>query len=157
MTANEALALAQAHIIRRNQESPFHPDCEYAVDAAPEDFFDCWYFDYRIIKRKAIPWSELPTLGGAPGFIVSKADKSIQAISIHEYQRIKRREDVIRQVALIAEDVANINLKELGKCFTLPLPELVAFKRTLLEPSLTIDQRKSLLIARVMQEAELPL
>lgn len=155
MNQQEVIVIAKAHVIRRNQESPFHPDCEYAAADEPEDFFDCWYFDYHIIKRKAIPWSKLPTLGAAPGFVIAKADKAVEAISIHELGRLKRRNRVLQQTNFMAENIDKISLQELRKHFTLPLPELVAFKRTLLESGLSYDQRKSLLISQVMQEAEL--
>lgn len=156
MTCREASATAQAYIIRQNQENPFHPDYEYTV-GAPEEYFDCWYFGYRVVNLRGVPEAEQDIFVGAPGFTVSKADNTITVVAHHQRRELAQRENAFHQATLVAEELLSkeLSLQALRKYFKLPLPALVALKRSLKETGLTYPHKKSLLVSQLMREAEL--
>lgn len=158
MTKNEALAIAKAHIARQNQEQPFDPDYEYSI-AAPEEYFDCWYFSYRIINRRGLAESEWELFAGAPGFTVSKADKSATTIGWQMFQQLKQREKLFQKASVIAHESfrSELTLQVLRKHFKMPLAELLLLKRSLNAPDLAEDQKKLLLVSQFLLEAGLSL
>ncbi|MCA8830413.1 hypothetical protein [Hymenobacter pini] len=158
MNQQDATAVAQDYITLQNQDTPFHPEYEYEV-AAPDEYFDCWYFDYRIVSRLGVPENEQELFAGAPGFTVSKANGSITVISWDVQRKLPQREALFQKFSILADTLTSskLDVRMLRKHFTTPLAELAQFKHSLDAPSLTQLQKKELLISQLMQEAELPL
>jgi len=70
----DILAITKAFIKQCNTEQSFHPEYEYGCSDIFEKYIDCWFFSFTIVP-KTIQKGEKPMFGGAPGFIISKANK----------------------------------------------------------------------------------
>lgn len=76
----EIIEIAEVFVNELNQEEPFHPDYRYGFCDDPEEFFECWYFDFKIIPNKNVLRNKLENFGGAPGFVITKSEKKVKMI-----------------------------------------------------------------------------
>jgi len=95
---NEIIKTAESFVNKLNEEEPLHPDYEYGFDSNPKEFFECWYFDFKIIPKREIPKNKTGGFGGAPGFIIFKKDRKAKIIAF--WRKHELEEEQIRRIEL---------------------------------------------------------
>lgn len=78
---HEAKRIAERHLAENPMDHPYY---RWKV-ADSEEREDGWYFDYSFECSKDIPAEERDGVGGAPGFLVRKADGSVVDVSWSEW------------------------------------------------------------------------
>ena len=85
MEKKTAIKLAKEYIDHMNQENSMRDMIKWKV-SDPIEFPDYWYFDneFENLTNNDV------NIGGAPGYIITKADSNIEDISWQEYQIIRK-------------------------------------------------------------------
>jgi hypothetical protein len=157
VTLSDALRIAQAYIAQMNQDDHFHPNYQYEV-SKPEEYAHCWYFNYLIQPRPNCPVDKKEMFAGAPGLVIPKETGKPKTIDWNEMQELAAWSAIWRECELTSSALqsANFNLATLRAHLSLPLPEIVAFKKEL--DLLGADElaRKQALKTKLLQSVSFP-
>ncbi|HEX8349314.1 MAG TPA: hypothetical protein VF598_05090 [Hymenobacter sp.] len=154
LTREEAIELADAYIKHQNEENSFHPEYEYAV-SEPREYEEYWFFNFEIRHVHDLPKKDWEMFAGAPGYLVYKNTGQVKTTSWEKYSLLDKREALLKHCEQVATQLLTKewSLQILRKHFKLPLPALIAFKKELENPGLSIQQKEQILKAQLMQEA----
>jgi hypothetical protein len=85
ISCDEALTRAREHL-----DGALPPVDTVWVLAPAQRVSGGWYFDYTFDHSTATPETELPAVGGAPGFLVND-DGAVRVIGWNEYSQYQRQ------------------------------------------------------------------
>jgi len=85
MIIEQATEIAQKFLDKKNIENPYKSRLKFVL-ATPKLFDEGWYFKNQF---ELLNPDEAFAMGGAPGFVVSKKDGSVEDISWEKYNLIK--------------------------------------------------------------------
>ncbi|RAK69488.1 hypothetical protein [Hymenobacter edaphi] len=154
MTREEALGAAQRHIAQCNAETPLHPDY-YWVVGQPVEYRHWWYFDNCIASRPGLPFAERGMqFAGAPGYVIDKRSQRVQEIGWADFSALRKLQQRLQyfEQRVAERDRQPLMLRELRQYFSMPLPELQAFRRGLEAPEQSVLQLLLLLEQRLIEE-----
>lgn len=77
----KAIKIAQAFVEKLNREHTFHPNYYYSINIPPTEYFELWYFDFKIMSNQNLPKDQVKEFAGAPGFVIKKETEEIEIIA----------------------------------------------------------------------------
>lgn len=125
----EILSIAKSFINRLNEEEHFNKDFKYGLDNFPKEYFECWYFDFKIISLRKV--NNITKIGGAPGFIISKENREARIIAWWEKCQLEESELRLTELNKVLNQIEseNWNLKSIQQLTGMKLNKVFKFKK----------------------------
>jgi len=152
----EIILIAKSFIEKLNIDKPFHPDYEYGFDDNFVEFIDCWYFDFKILSKQDIKEDEIEGFVGAKGFIISKINKEVNAISWPTWSTINKRESKRRELdELLSEfDKEKWNLAKIREITGIKPNQILEIRKQNQMLDFTIEKNRLKVISQIEKLTE---
>lgn len=147
----EIKIIAKSFINKLNQEKSLHPDYEYGFDDNFVEYIGYWYFDFKILPKKVIKEDEIESFIGARGFIISKLNKEVNAISWPAWSEMNKKESRRKELdkLLFKLDDGKWNLAEIRKITRIKPNQILDLRKKYQTLDLTLEKNRLKVILEI--------